>query len=162
MVLSFVVPLYNESKRVENLKITFLDFLQNNEFDYDVEIVLVNDGSKDNTLNRLYEIQESFTNLARVVILTNEKNQGKGNALKDGVKIASGEWILTLDADMATNPIEIENWIKSKYVNLDNFGEDKYILHQESIFYLNQAKNLIEESWEEFLIQAHKLLTIIL
>ena len=77
------------------------------------EIIVVDDGSTDGTLSALKNnefINSQLTaNHLRIIHL--EKNEGKGAALKKGVKEASGDFILTLDADMSAKPAEIEKWL---------------------------------------------------
>lgn len=99
--LSLVIPAYNEEKRLPR---TF-DLIQRAiaEGDFSqfqlIEIIVVNDGSKDGTSKKTQEFQ-SVNNLARLVDI--QPNQGKGNAIHEGLKAAQGAWVLVADADSAT------------------------------------------------------------
>ncbi len=111
--LSLVIPCYNESGRVAQMLDGLRDFVRNKKFDF--EIIVVDDGSKDNT-SALIEESDLYKELnaqGKFMLVRPGKNQGKGFALREGVTQASGSHILTLDADMSTRPIEVNNWVAS-------------------------------------------------
>lgn len=85
-----IVPAYNEEKTVGKV----LDVLVTS--DIPDEVICVNDGSTDNTLNEIKKYKED------IVIIDIGKNKGKGNALAEGIKKASGDILLFLDADLTT------------------------------------------------------------
>jgi len=111
--LSIVIPCYNEANRFLILKNGVIEFL-NTEPNYKIELVLVNDGSADNTSELLKgfrdDIQLEFPDVD-VKVCDLEKNQGKGAALQQGVKEAAGNWVLTVDADMATPLTQMNDWV---------------------------------------------------
>lgn len=112
--LSLVIPLYNESPRLELMETGLREFAGANK-KYSYEVVLVNDGSTDDTSERLKAVRERLLadgvgKLDDVRILDLSPNRGKGGALQAGVAEARGNWILTLDADMATSPAEVIGW----------------------------------------------------
>lgn len=80
----------------------------------DYEIIIVDDGSTDGTVAAItsneFILQQETSGKCRLIKLPH--NKGKGYALKAGVEAASGTHILTLDADMATRPLEIEKWLQ--------------------------------------------------
>lgn len=110
--LSLVIPLYNEVKRFPRMVQTLRKFEEQWTMPY--EVLLVNDGSKDDTLKLL---QEEFGKapvegqLANYRIVNQEKNAGKGAALKRGIAEAEGDHLLTLDADMACSPSSLLSWL---------------------------------------------------
>ncbi len=106
--LSLVIPCYNESDRVGLLYNGVAEFTD--KWPGPFEIIIVNDGSKDDTVERLTTHNYYLSNKDRVSII-NQQNTGKGGALKHGVENASGDFILTLDADMAAQPIEVIKWM---------------------------------------------------
>ncbi len=116
MKLSIVVPLYNEEKRIKNTFPQIKDHLQNlsNKLDLDIELIFVNDGSKDSTKKILEE-------LGIKDFLTYEKNRGKGFALKCGFDKADGDYILFMDADISTPLKHIEEF-------LEQIKDDKTVL----------------------------------
>lgn len=99
--LSIVIPAYNESKRI----FSYLDAIQAyvSERSYSTEIIVVNDGSRDDTGPA---VRNRYVNV-RVVDLF--QNQGKGAAVGEGVRLSGGEYILTADADGATPIHELES-----------------------------------------------------
>lgn len=96
MRLSLVIPVYNEAQGVartaEHLK-SALAYLRNT---HDIELILVNDGSQDDTAVRL---QAAFADTSDATILSHERNLGIGAALRTGISHASGDIIITTDFD---------------------------------------------------------------
>ncbi|AEH24174.1 dolichol-phosphate mannose synthase [Pyrococcus yayanosii CH1] len=90
-----MVPAYNEAKRISGVLSRIPDFVD--------EVIVVDDGSKDETA----DIAERHG--ANVVRLP--KNRGKGAAMREGVKKATGDVIVFMDADGQHDPAEIERLI---------------------------------------------------
>ena len=105
--LSLVIPCYNEANRIDLLMRGLDEFKQ--QWDTTFEILLVDDGSTDQTMEKVKQ-HASYPLLASYIKILSQSNTGKGGALQHGVSMASGEYILTLDADMATKPIELIQW----------------------------------------------------
>ena len=110
--LSLVIPCYNESKRAGKLLKTLKDF--DRKWGKELEILLVDDGSKDNTVGKIQSsFENAFSGNTSFELLQLVENQGKGGALKVGVEKASGDFVLTIDADMATEPGELFKWLRT-------------------------------------------------
>lgn len=110
--LSLVIPLYNEVERLPLMEKALRRF--EGVWEYSYEVLLVNDGSSDNTLALLEETyQQPLTSdvKAEYRIVNVKQNAGKGNALKMGVAAATGDHLLTLDADMACTPDTLLSWL---------------------------------------------------
>ncbi len=105
--ISLVIPCYNESSRVANLFKTLKDF--DRKWNGTFNVVLVDDGSSDDTAEQIEKFIENTSVEAELVRLP--ENRGKGAALKAGVEKASGDYVLTLDADMATHPATLTKWL---------------------------------------------------
>ncbi len=95
-LLSIVVPLYNEEKRLANGFDAIYSYIK--EKPYTCEIILVNDGSTDKTYEMLNDIKNHCAN---VCIINNKCNMGKGSAVKNGVLSAKGDIILFTDIDLS-------------------------------------------------------------
>lgn len=95
MKISIIIPCYNEGLCIkDNVENKVVPFLKQNNIVY--ELILVSDGSKDNTK----EIIESIDGIIPVSYFP---NKGKGGAVKEGIRVASGDYILFMDADLSTN-----------------------------------------------------------
>ncbi len=105
--LSVIMPAYNESRLIYESIMTTLEVVSG--FVSEVEIVAVNDGSKDNTKE---EIQRAQIADSRVKLVSSEKNRGKGNAIISGVAHATGDYIAFLDSDLELHPSQLEGYLQ--------------------------------------------------
>ena len=110
--LSLVIPCYNEQERVDMMAGGIKEFSQQTSLDF--EVIVVDDGSTDQTVHTIEsnEVFHALKESGKFKLIQNEKNSGKGAALKRGVEAASGTHILTLDADMSARPVEADKWIR--------------------------------------------------
>jgi len=106
--ISIIVPAYNEEHRLPDFINSLRDYCLNNR-NFIWEVIVVNDGSYDNTEKIIEKISREFNPL---IGLSHEENMGKGAAIKTGVKNASGDIIIFIDADESTSPKEIDKMIK--------------------------------------------------
>lgn len=105
--LSLVISCFNESKR---LPIFFPEnYKKLKNFNINFELIFVNDGSTDNTLQVLEEIKKNNPNIK---IISYEKNQGKGFGIKTGVLQSSGDIIGYTDADFAISLDQIPKFLE--------------------------------------------------
>ena len=103
MKLSIVVPCYNESKDIAKNSEIIKNYLESIKQDY--ELILVNDGSKDNT-------KEVIEAIPGVKALSYDVNRGKGGAVKYGIENATGDYVLFMDADLSTDLEAVERLVK--------------------------------------------------
>ncbi|MDI6642036.1 MAG: glycosyltransferase family 2 protein [Elusimicrobiota bacterium] len=99
--LSVVIPVYNEESRIENTLYTIISFFKQKHYNY--EIIVVDDNSKDKTVEKILAIKENYPSVIK--LLKCNKNFGKGYCVKKGVLEAKGKYIYFTDADLST-PIE--------------------------------------------------------
>ncbi|OGU57597.1 MAG: hypothetical protein A2X64_09105 [Ignavibacteria bacterium GWF2_33_9] len=100
MKISIVIPAYNEEFRLPNSIKILLEFTAKRKEEF--EIIIVDDGSKDNTVG----VAKNFGNSISVISL--EKNSGKGAAVRKGMMSATGDFIFFMDADLSTPIYELD------------------------------------------------------
>ncbi|XP_065586317.1 dolichyl-phosphate beta-glucosyltransferase isoform X2 [Cyrtonyx montezumae] len=108
--LSVVVPSYNEEERLPLMMDEALDYLekrQKRDPSFTYEVIVVNDGSKDQTTEVAMKYCEKYGS-DKVRVLSLVKNRGKGGAVRMGVLSSRGKKILMADADGATKFADIE------------------------------------------------------
>jgi len=104
--LSVVIPAYNESHRIEATLSAVQHYLEGRAYSY--EVIVVDDGSHDDTVARVQALAAHWPAL-RVVRLPS--NQGKGAAVRTGCLEAKGERVLFMDADHSTRIEQIEDFL---------------------------------------------------
>jgi len=107
--LSIVIPVYNEEKTIQEL----VGYVVRAPLPRGVtrEIICVNDCSKDGTAAKLDELPKLFPDAA-FQIFHKPVNQGKGAALRDGFKHASGDLVIIQDADLEYDPLDYPKLIQ--------------------------------------------------
>ena len=99
MKLSLVVPCYNEE---ENVNVFYDNIKQNYNKDLDYELIFIDDGSKDETLEKLKELAK--LDKKHVKTISFSRNFGKEAAILAGLKEAKGDYVGIIDADMQQDP----------------------------------------------------------
>ena len=95
LLLSIVVPAYNEARRIPATLQAILDFLDTQAFE--AEIIVVDDGSTDDTVA---QVERLSSEEPRIRIIRND-HRGKGYTVRTGLLAASGHYVLFTDADLA-------------------------------------------------------------
>ncbi|MBN1344628.1 MAG: glycosyltransferase family 2 protein [Phycisphaerae bacterium] len=106
VLLSVVIPAYNESDRIERSIRRIVEYVALQP--YRSEVILVDDGSRDETVNVAVGVWNRLAPRSEGVelrVLRNDRNRGKGYSVRQGMLIARGEWILFTDADLSS-PID--------------------------------------------------------
>ncbi|MCG7419884.1 glycosyltransferase family 2 protein [Macrococcus epidermidis] len=99
MLISLIIPIYNEEKNIYKLAETIQQTMDKNHYHY--EVMLVNDGSKDRSLQLLKEIATQHHNFKYISF---SRNFGKEAAMFAGLKNCSGDCAIILDADLQHPP----------------------------------------------------------
>lgn len=124
ITVSIIIPVYNTSAFIEQcLSSIFCQTFQ------DFEIIIVNDGSSDNSL----ELCEKYQFVHDNVRLINQLNQGVSSARNIGISVAKGTWVTFIDSD---------DWIHSDYLaSLVKFTTDDYDIVMSGLNYFEDKTN---------------------
>lgn len=130
MKLSIIIPVFNEEKTL----IEIIKKVYNTQYPLDKEVIVVNDGSTDDTL----KIMRLLLNMYKIKFINNHKHSGKGFATRQGFEIATGDIVVIQDADLEYDPKEIPLLISpiingeeevvfgSRFLNDDNKSLNRY------------------------------------
>lgn len=111
--ISIILPAFNEEIRLaHSVKETIKTF---EDFKVPYEIIVIDDGSTDNTLDVAKNLSAQNK---QVIVRQNRENRGKGRALKQGFRGASGDYVVFLDSDLELHPSQISTFFD--IMNLDN------------------------------------------
>lgn len=102
MDVSIVVPLFNEEESLPELCAWIGKVADENNYTY--EIILVDDGSTDDSWKVIQQLSESNAHVKGIKF---QRNYGKSAALNEGFKVTTGEVVITMDADLQDSPDEI-------------------------------------------------------
>src|SRR3989344_4938076 len=130
MKISVIIPVFNEEKVIASALEAIYNYLNRQRFFSDFEVIIVNDGSTDNTL-AIIENQD----YPSLKIINQPVNLGKGAAVKAGMENASGGWQLFLDADYSTPITEVEKILPflnqaDIFIGSRAFKDSEIFLHQ--------------------------------
>jgi len=107
MNISYVVPAYNEEESLPEL-VALIDKVSKGE-NWEYEVIIVDDGSTDSTFKIVKEISGKNSSVKGFQF---RRNHGKAAALAKGFEVATGEYVVTLDADLQDDPNEFPEMIK--------------------------------------------------
>ncbi|MDO8658791.1 MAG: glycosyltransferase family 2 protein [Candidatus Levybacteria bacterium] len=167
MKLSIIIPVFNEEKtiseilrRVDRVEIPGVK----------KQIIVVNDGSTDATKS---EINNSKLKIQNFEIFNHTKNQGKGAAVKTGIRNATGDFIIIQDADLEYDPKDIEKLMKpiitgknevvygTRLNRLPRFSRDertpRFLLHYLGNKFLSLLTSIIYGNWITDMETCYKL-----
>jgi len=100
--LSIVIPLLNEAESLPELHSWLYDVVTKNNLSY--ELILIDDGSTDSSWNIIEELALKDKNIKAIKF---QKNYGKSAAFQKGFELATGQVVITMDADLQDSPEEI-------------------------------------------------------
>jgi len=118
--LSIIIPAYNEARTIHLI----LDKVREVKLNFNIEkeIIIVNDCSSDNT-KQVIEDYISKNNAHDIRLHKHEVNQGKGAAIHNGIKLATGDFVIVQDADLEYDPNEYNILLKPI---IDGFADVVY------------------------------------
>jgi glycosyltransferase involved in cell wall biosynthesis len=97
--LSIVIPVYGEEETIQEL----LKRVDSTKYPIPHEIIVVNDGSKDKTLEKISELGD----MPSLKLVSYAENRGKGYAMREGIRASTGDVLIIQDADLEYDPSEI-------------------------------------------------------
>lgn len=121
MLISFVIPTYNEEESLRPLYEQILEHVAPTGHDY--EIIFVDDGSTDGSLSAMRELHAKDQ---RVKVVQFRRNFGKAAALMAGFDLVEGEIVFTMDADLQDDPVEIPRFLEKLDEGYDLVSGWKY------------------------------------
>jgi glycosyltransferase involved in cell wall biosynthesis len=142
MKVTILIPVYNEEKTIDLI----LRKVLNQKGPWEKEVIVINDGSTDGTIEKLQKF------LPEITLVNLSKNQGKGIALKKGLEKATGDITLIQDADLEYDPNDYPELLKPILDNKTkvvfgsrNLGQRKYLYKRYLLggIFLTKLVNLI-------------------
>ena len=135
--ISIVVPVFNEEGNIKSLITRLITSLGSLNRSY--ELIFVNDGSSDNSLVFLKEFYEQYPDIIRLIDF--KGNYGQHMAIVAGFEAASGDIVVTLDADLQNPPEEIHKLLAKMDEGYDYVGS--YRDKRKDTFFRTQISNCI-------------------
>ncbi len=114
MDISVVIPLLNEDESLKELHDWIAKIMQSNQFLY--EIIFIDDGSTDTSWQVIEDLSQQNSSVRGIRF---QKNYGKSQALNAGFRVAKGDVVITMDADLQDSPDEIPEL--HQLITNDNF-----------------------------------------
>lgn len=147
--VSVIIPMYNAQNTI--LRAIRSVFAQ--EYNGKIEIVIVNDGSIDNSLLVVNSVSNIPINCTLLVF--NQKNKGVASARNLGITNASFDWICFLDSDDEWLPNKLFSQVNilNENTSIDFLGCN--LLHQEYHFFWKKCKPIMKVKWWELLLKMH-------
>ena len=119
---SILLPTYNERENLPIIVWLLVKYLSADEVDF--EVIVIDDGSPDGTLEVAKQLQSVYGS-DKIVLRPREKKLGLGTAYMHGIKHATGNYIIIMDADLSHHPKFIPQMIQVLFLpQLDHLGDE--------------------------------------
>ena len=143
--VTILIPCYNEEGSLDALY-KALKELMDSQTDYSWEVLMVNDGSKDRTIDIIKQLREKDK---RICYVNLSRNFGKENAMLAGFDYATGDCMVIMDADLQHPPMTISDMLakweegyEDVYAKRITRGKESWFRKQFSLFYYSMLKHL--------------------
>ncbi|MBW8001963.1 MAG: glycosyltransferase [Planctomycetes bacterium] len=110
MNLSIIIPVFNEGRKIASDVKEAIAFLNKNNFTG--EIIVVDDGSSDNTANTARETAKNLSTEILFKVISYENNKGKGHAVRTGITQSKGDYVMFIDSGSCTTYENILDGLK--------------------------------------------------
>jgi SAM-dependent methyltransferase len=133
---SVVIPCRNEAGNIEQAVLDLPALGKS------MEIIFVEGGSTDNTWEEIQRVKEKYKD--RNIIALKQSGIGKANAVRDGFKAASGEFLIILDADLTVHPQDLMKFYRARSTGAGEFINGVrlvYLMEKEAMQFLNMIAN---------------------
>ena len=128
-LLSVVIPVYNDEVVLDELQkrlLATLPFISN-----DYEVILVDDGSKDNSWNKIVSLKQKDEHIKAVKLI---RNFGQQNAISAGLNIANGDVIVLMDSDLQDRPEDIHLLLEALDEHNASMAIAQWVSREDSFF----------------------------
>ncbi|TXY02474.1 glycosyltransferase family 2 protein, partial [Vibrio mimicus] len=123
--VSVIMPVYNTELYVERAMISLMEQTLDN-----VEFIIIDDGSKDNSLNIIKQVINHYPERQRQVILISRENRGVAATRAQGMELATGDYVIHLDSD---DWAEL-NWLEAMYTKAIEENADVVVCNYRSVY----------------------------
>lgn len=134
MYLSVILPAYNEAKRIAQTLLDIDKYLSRQKYEY--EIIVVDDGSRDNTVSIVKKMQGLVKNLR---LIDNPQNHGKGYVVRQAMLKATGKYRIFMDSDNSTTIDHLDKfwpWLEKGYqVVIGSIEIEGAKIHEQAAWY---------------------------
>ncbi len=145
--VSVLVPARNERGNIENA------ILRTPKFGKSIEYIFVEGNSNDNTWDEILRVKEKYKDLN--IVALKQTGKGKGNAVREGFDVATGEMLMILDADLTTPPEDLPKFYNALAENRGEFINGcrlVYPMEKQAMRFLNLLGNLFFGAFLSFLL----------
>ena len=138
--ISIIIPTFNDEEKIRDNIFTLIKKLKKLRTVY--ELIIVNDGSNDNTLTELKKVKKK---LKKIKLLSNKKNYGKSYSIKKGLDKSKYNHVILIDSDLPYFDVfekVLKNLRKNDFVFVNRKHQKSLIVDQQLNFY-QQARKMI-------------------
>lgn len=148
MDISIIIPVYYNEGSIKNSYLKISDVIRSNQYVKDFEVIFIDDGSEDTSLDEILKLKQDYPS-ENIKVIKFTKNFGQVSAIRAGYSIASGNSVINISADLQDPPSLINNMIdasvKDKYeivICTREAREDNYFSRKTSSIFYNLIRTL--------------------